>query len=119
MSLWRWLFGDKQAAPARPATPADPAYAEFSADDWDTAGLRMVSSRMRPRPWTMDELANAKANIAAMRAEYAEAQPIKLRKAIMEWLDYFDRDLDERRDRIAKRERVDRLMIGLIGKPRP
>lgn len=110
------LFGLARAAVGVSDTqePPDPTEG-FTNDEVQRVALNYVYGKAAPAPdsfWggTLQRCDEADVRIARLRAEYATHEPRRMRRAILSWLDYYQRQNDEARRDIetgAKRREMD------------
>jgi hypothetical protein len=83
----------------------------FSHDDWQSVALDYVYGkvlRTYDSFWggTVEQCDRAIERINNLRAEYKDLQPPKLRKEIMDWLDFYEkRAKDDRADVVSQKHR--------------
>jgi len=91
--------------------PSDPL-AGFSDDEIQTAALDLVHPLPAGKPsWyggTVKECDRALEQIVALRTKYAEYQPARMRRAILGWLDYAEREvMRDRADCVSGKSKRD------------
>jgi hypothetical protein len=91
---------------------ADPL-ADYSDDELHTAALRMVFPGGTNRCHSVIACDREAANIAALRAKYADYEPLRMRRQIMRWLDYAQRNVVSDRRRAEENQRIDHLVARL------
>jgi len=92
---FRALFGfPDKSEPTAQRVPDQ--YSGFSDSDWKSAALRIME---RPPSCSQSWIGGSVeccevtlASIGRLREKYADTQPKRLRNAIMDWLDYFERE---------------------------
>ncbi len=103
----RWfanLFGAAQECGKE--QQCDPTV-HFSDDEVDTAALRLLRGRYPQIPHfavtgaTIEKCDQAQKQVDALRAEFSTYEPARMRRAIMEWMDFFDNEISETREDVA------------------
>jgi hypothetical protein len=101
-SLGVFVFWCCQSSVHASASSAPDPLAQFSDDELQTAALRVLDERPECHDsWfggTVAECDAALQQVANLRVKYASYQPVRMRKAIMSWLDYFEHQAKESRE---------------------